>query len=466
MRGLFFGFLGVFIVACNPLHTAKRPDEIRIETGQTVWQTNGGETAPADRWWTAFGDGELDQAVRALHGQNLDLAAAMTRLAQAKAAADLVGAFQWPSLDASGSAARARGYDFMGQENTSNQFNGAVAAGYEVDAWGKISATVKAAAYDHQASRFDVESLGTTLTAQLVDLWVSLIELRASKALVERQIATNETQLELVKLRYAHGLTAATAVLQQERQVHATKGLLPGVVARMETAEHQLAILLGKPPRDGRALAGSQTVLPEPHPLPALGVPADLLVKRPDLRAEQVRVAAADERIGAALAEHLPSFRLQASVGAGAQSFGDLLDRWIWSLTSSIVLPLIDGGRRGADVDRARAAAEGLLVNYKATFLRALGEVEDALTLERTETEKFGHLTRELAVSKTLLDETRTRYLEGLSDYLPVLNAIQAHQRAERSWLTAARTRLSHRVRLYRALGGIGFADLRAGEGK
>ena len=189
-------------------------------------------------------------------------------------------------------------------------------------------------------------------------------------------------------------------------------------------------------------------------------------MNRPDLRAARVRVAAADERVGAALADHLPSFRLQASIGAGAQSFSDLLDRWIWSLTSSVVLPLIDGGRRAAEVDRARAAMSGLLVNFKATYLRALGEVEDALTLERTEADRLAHLGRELAAAKTLLDETRTRYLEGLSDYLPVLNAIQSHQRAERTWLTAARTRLSHRVRLYRALGGVQFVDIRSGKGE
>ena len=466
MRGSVLGLAGLALLACNPLHTAQRPDEIRIETGQSVWQTTGGEGAPAERWWSGFADPELDEAVRTLHAQNLDLSAAMTRLAQAKAAADLVGAALWPSVDASGSAARARGYGFTGEAETNNQFSGAVAAGYEVDAWGKLGATAKAAAYDHQASRFDVESLGTTLTAQLVDLWLTLIELRAGKALVERQIETNETQLELVRLRYGHGLTAATAVLQQERQVHATKGLLPGVVARMETAEHQLAVLLGRPPREGRGMGGTKVVLPAPRPLPPLGVPADLLMKRPDLRAARVRVAAADERVGAALASHLPSFRLQASVGAGAQSFSDLLDRWIWSLTSSVVIPLIDGGRRRAEVDRARAATEGLLVNFKATYLRALGEVEDALTLERTEAQRLEHLARELATAKTLLDETRTRYLEGLSDYLPVLTAIQAHQRAERTWLTAARTRLSHRVRLYRALGGVSFATLRAGGGE
>lgn len=466
MRPIVCGLIAMTLAACNPLHTAQRPDQIQVEAGQTVWDAVGGQSAPAARWWTAFGDRELDAAVQVLHAENLDLAAALTRLDQTQAAAAVVGALRWPSADASGSAARARGYDFMGQANTANQFNGAVAAGYEVDAWGKLAASAKAAAYDVRASQFDADSLATTLTAQLVDLWLTLIELRASKALVERQIATNETQLELVRLRYAHGLTAATAVLQQERQVHATKGLLPGVLARMETAEHQLAILLGKAPQAGRALAGTAVTLPEPHPLPALGVPADILMNRPDLRAARVRVAAADERVGAALADHLPSFRLQASIGAGAQSFSDLLDRWIWSLTSSVVLPLIDGGRRAAEVDRARAAMSGLLVNFKATYLRALGEVEDALTLERTEADRLAHLGRELAAAKTLLDETRTRYLEGLSDYLPVLNAIQSHQRAERTWLTAARTRLSHRVRLYRALGGVQFVDIRSGKGE
>jgi NodT family efflux transporter outer membrane factor (OMF) lipoprotein len=458
---IFFGLLCLISMACNPLHTKQTTIDTQLHGEQQRWLGQSGQATTANKWWTVFGDSQLNSVIEKLHRQNLDLDQAWQRLAQAKAAQHRAAGGQLPTLDASLSVGGSRGHDFQGNAQTNAQYGISLAAGYEIDLWEKLGARNRAALLDFQASRFDLDSLATSLTAQCVDLWFTLIELRATQALIEQQVATNQTQLALIRLRYENGLTPATAVLQQEAQVHATNSLLPPILGRLEKSAHALAILLGKPPAQGRELAGESTQLPAQPALPTLGVPAQLLSKRPDIRALQNRVMASDERLGAALADKLPSFRLQVSAGVGASSFSELLDRWIWSLTGSLLAPIFDGGQRSAEVERSRAVLAEQLSGYKAAYFRALLEVEDALSSERREFERMEHIRTELSVARKLLDRSLERYIQGLSDYLPVLTALQSVQRIDRNLLTARRALLSHRVALYRALGGTWARSLR-----
>ncbi|HIA04426.1 MAG TPA: TolC family protein, partial [Myxococcales bacterium] len=218
------GLVCLMTLACNPLHIKQSSDHLQLKDTQKIWLGQGGSATLSDQWWAVFGDSKLNAVIKKLHTQNLDLDQAWQRLAQARAAQQLAKSGLLPTLDASVSAGRSRGYNFTGTAQSNNQYGLSLAAGYEVDLWDKLGARNRAALLDYRASRFELESLATSLTAQCVDLWFTLIELRAGKALVEQQIATNQIQLELIRLRFDNGLTPATAVLQQEAQVHATKG--------------------------------------------------------------------------------------------------------------------------------------------------------------------------------------------------------------------------------------------------
>ncbi|MCB9543644.1 MAG: TolC family protein [Myxococcales bacterium] len=465
-------FAAAALAACNPLHTAQRPEDVdlgdRLPAG---WQQPPGAVEAPDRWWAAFGDAGLETALDRLLAENLDLVQAWARLQQARAIAEQQGAPLWPQVNAQGTAGASRVYTpsiALGptgptttiEPSVVQSYGLSLAASYELDLWDRLGATARAAELDARASRLDYEALAISLTAQAADLWFALVEQRATEALLQSQIETNETLLGLMRFRFAEGLAAAADVLQQEQLLLTTRRQLPAVQARRATLEHQLALLLGRPPAQGVALAGASDALPAPPPIPAAGLPSALLDRRPDLRAARLRVTAADERVGAALAARLPSLTLSASTGFQADSFGDLIDRWVWSLAGQIIAPLVDGGRRRAEVERTRAVLAGALAAFVQTSLRAFGEVEDALVLAARQAETIERLEAELEVGRALLEQARARYTEGLTDYLPVLTALQGVQRAEIGLLAARRLRLSYHIQLYRALGGRWTDDL------
>lgn len=459
---------------CNPFHSARQPDDVELTRTPDAWRQPVGEAALADRWWSTFDDPGLERLIGRLLTDNLDLVQAWSRLDQSRAVAAAQGAARLPSVNLSATAGASRRYATTVEPtgdpmnplaartagDTFESYGLSAAAQYEVDLWDRVGATHRAARLDVQASALDVQALAISLTARAADLWFALVEQRATQALLESQIETNETLLDLARFRFGEGLAAAADVLQQEQLLLSTRRQLPSVLARRATLEHQLAVLLGQPPAAGHGLGGDGAALPDPPALPAVGLPADLLRRRPDIRAAQARVAAADERIGAAIAGRLPNITLSASVGFEAQSLSDLIDRWVWSLAGNLLAPLFDGGRRAAEVERTRAAVEGALAAFTQTALSAFAEVEDALALEAAQAETLQRIEAELTVSRRLYEQARARYAEGLTDYLPVLSALQGMQRTELSLIAARRQRLAYRIQLHRALGGAWVAEL------
>ena len=462
MKGVSLAaLLSVACLGCNPAHNAVKPTDIKPPKLPSTFSSPGTTALASTDWWNQLGSDELSDLIREATLENLDVQQARARIEQAQAIVGIGGAARLPSVEASFTASRTRNaFIPIGPPVMVNQFGISVGASYELDVWDRIGASQRAAKYDVRAAQLDLNALLMSVTAQIAETWVLLIEQRAAKKLVMDQIETNATLLQLVKVRFSHGLAQAADVLRQKQQIMATKSLLPPIDAQRKTLEHQLAILVGQAPSKGVQLAGKAVELPKPQPIPATGLPADLLARRPDIAAARIRVSAADERIGAAIADRFPAFRIQASTGFGATSFSELLDRWLWSLTGSLVAPIFDGGRRKAEVERTRAVLEGVTAAFRGLFLNALREVEDALVLEQHEVERISRLQAELSAGQNLLEETRARYLEGLSDYLAVITAIQATQRTARTLLASRRQRMSHRIRLHRALGGSWAAEL------
>jgi multidrug efflux system outer membrane protein len=442
-------------LSCGGIHQAMDPARMSVAGVDTLtWAAKGSDTESVKRWWTTFKDPTLNSLVERLHTGNLDLRQAVTRLQQGQATVRALNSGYLPQIDGNLSAQRARGYDFLGNSTVGNQFGASIAAAYEVDVWNKLGNRVRASQHALQASHLDAQALGMSLTAHLVDLYFMCIEQIETQRLLTAQVQTNELMLQLLKERFGNGLAKATDVLQQEQNTRAGQALLPPIDARRQSLLIQIAVLIGQVPMGFSLDRSKAAELPEVGPLPALGVPADLLARRPDLKAARARVFASDSSLGAAIADRLPSFRIQASTGFGAQSFGDLLDRWVWSLASSLVGPLFDGGRRAAEVDRVKAELAGKILEFKKRYLAALGETETALRMEAGEKKRLSGLSAELDSARRLLDETQARYLEGVMDYLPVLGAIQSVHRAERNVLASRRQLLSQRVALHRALGG------------
>ena len=421
--------------------------------------SSGGEEVrePAELargWWVLFGDPRLAELEARMLRESFQLHAAWARLEQARAVAELAGAPRWPTvgLELSAGAQRARFGPLEPQIIES--YSASIPASYELDLFARIGAEATAAELDARAAQKDVEALAMTLSAQLAETWFDLADLGARRALLEQQLETNETFLELVQLRFQTGLASALDVYQQQQQVTSTRAQLTLLVSQERVRTNQLAVLVGVPPTE-LAVQGPNE-LPELAPLPEAGFPLALIERRPDLRAAQLRVSAADYRVGAAIADWFPRLTVRGSVGLSSQELSQLfdLDSLVWSIVGTLAQTIIDGGRRSAEIERREGVVYERLANYGQTFITALTEIDGALVLEQQQRANIAELEAQVEIAEATLREARNRYREGLTDFLNVLTALTALHNTQLGLLSARRQLLSHRIQLVRALGG------------
>lgn len=460
---------------CSPHSTVSNPrTPIDIPDGYT--QTAGdeveqsGEHATPDRWWMAFGDPELSHLVDEALRRNFQLGAAWARLEQAEARVQAASGSYWPQISAQLDVSRSRRVVVFGalgqQEFEVDNFGISVPMSYEFDLWNRVGHQVRAGSLDAIAGRDDVEALAMTLAANVVEAWLNVVQQRARRRLLEEQLETNELYAELVVLRFAHGMGSALDIYQQRQQLEGVRGQLAQVEGAETVARQQLAVLVGRTPgafvRTDIGQLPEPTVLPPLPPLPHTGIPSELLLRRPDVRAARRRVESQDHRLGAAIADQFPSFRFNASLGLSSPSLEGLVSSFVYSLASSLLAPVLDGGRRAAEVRRNRAVLQERLQTFTQTLLTAMLEVENSLAQERQLGVQYESLRSQLDAARATLGESRRRYSEGLGDYLPVLTALSSVQRLEQTLLTTERQLLSQRIQLARALGGEWTRDLEA----
>lgn len=441
---------------CGVIHQvpSQPPPPVTVPEAFSVRSTTN-EGTGLGRWWSSFEDPRLDQLVESAFVDNLDLEAAYARLLAAEASARSAWAGQIPSVDLSVQATQGQrvinfGMGAQAFEQSSLTMQGSLS--YEVDLWGRVNSQAQAGASDFAASENDLATAFITVSSNVVDTYLSAIEQRAVLDLLEAQSEVNATYAELVELRFRQGLTSALDVFQQRQQLANVKAAIPPARSSLAVLENRLSVLLGKPPGTIRV---ERSDLPELPPMPEIGLPTTLLQQRPDVRAAQLRVVAADHRLGGAIAARFPRISLNPSVGFQGFDFAaGIFENFFYNLVAGLVQPLTDQVRLEAEERRARAQVKERVANYGTTVLTALREVEDAIVREQRQDELLVELDQQVALARATLTEARTRYSNGLSEYLPVLNALQTLQSTEQRLVGAQRLRLSLRVQLCRALGG------------
>ncbi len=416
----------------------------------TTFSASGDANVPS-LWWTSFNDPGLDRAVAMAFEGSFTLSAAWDRLAQAEAVARSEGAALWPKLDAEGSVGRTQS-EVGGARRDANRFLVGLAVSYEVDLWGRIRSAHDAAAIDVAASTQDVQAAAITLASSVATTWYELAEAEAQYRVIQKQTQTNQQVLDLIMERFRQGQILASDVLTQRRQVQSTQGLAILAQQRAAVLRHQLAALLGRPPKAQLGLP--EPVLPDVGDLPATGVPAELMQRRPDVLSAMLDVLAQDRRVASAIAAQYPRLSLSAELQTSGAHTRDLFNDWLASLAANVVHPLFDAGKLEADADRQRASLAEAFHEYGQTVVTALGEVEDAIALEVHQRQYLANLQAQLATADRVIDQTRRNYLNGQLDYLRVLDALQARQALERTALTAQRQLIDYRIQLYRSLAG------------
>jgi NodT family efflux transporter outer membrane factor (OMF) lipoprotein len=421
-----------------------------------------GDTQAPQRWWRSFDDPRLERLVDRALAANLSLRGAWQRLREARAVAGAQSAERFPTLDATAEASERNG---SAGGADSRQLG--LTAAYEVDLWGRLQAAAEAEALRARASRADYRTAALSLAAEVARTWYRLVEARRRHGLLEEQIATNRKAVELMEARFGTGQVRSADLLRQRQLVESVREQRAQTRARMATLEHQLAVLLGRPPQRGAPKA-PQAGLPALPPLPDTGVPAGLVQRRPDVRAAFRRLQAADREVAAAVSSQYPRLSLTASALTVERGAASLYQDWAQSFTGALVAPLIDAGRRDAEVARSRAAQQRRLMEYGQAVLTAFRDVEDALVRERQEGERIRHLREQVRLAARAHERLRAQYFNGQGSYLEVLTALSETQALRRELLAATRERIEYRIGLYRALAG-GFAtarEARAGDGE
>ncbi|MEJ2406788.1 MAG: TolC family protein [Candidatus Thiodiazotropha sp.] len=442
-RALPLILLVSLLSGCSAVPTRETPPVAAPER----FSQSGGERLVPERWWLDLADPSLNRLVEQALAHNFSLRAAWARLRQAEAVARREGAARLPTLDLKGNLTRSDGSDT--QADTSRQLG--LYAGYELDLWGRVKASADAAALDAQASQADLRTAALSLSATLADTWYQLVEQRSQIALISRQLDINRQLLELIEGRFRSGQASASDVYRQRQLQAQTEGEMAQAETRLKTLEHQLLILLGSAP-GSRTLPGDAE-LPVLLPLPATGLPSELLARRPDLQAALLRLQASDARAAAAVANRYPRLDLSAAlITPGAT--GGVFDGWLGNLVAQLTAPLFDGGERRAEVARTEAVVRESLNDYAQILLEALGEVEDALVAEAGQRRYLAAIDAQLEALKTVATQEGKRYFQGDADYLSVLDAMRSRQSLERQQVSARRELISDRIALVTALAG------------
>lgn len=442
---LWLTFVLLVFAGCTTV-PLRDPDAVPLPAD---FSGSGADNLP-EHWWESFGDAVLDRLIEQALAKNFSLQSVWARLDQAAAVERIASAELYPSLDVDGSAGRSWSHNSRG--TTTNVYSIGAMAGYEVDLWGRIDSNSKVATLDRQATEAELTAAAISLSAEVATTWYQLVEQYGQQVLVSSQLETNTRVLELITLRFRRGKVGATDVLQQRQLAESNRGELANVKSLIGVLEHQLAILLGATP-DSRVSEPQAELISLP-PLPVTGIPAELVQRRPDLRQQFYSLQAADQRTAAAVADRFPRINLLGSTDSLASDVDDLFNNWLSNLTANLVAPVIDGGRRRAEVDRSRAVTEQSLSDYRQQLIDALGEVEDALLREQQQRAFIDSLDKQLVLSGQVIGRVRDSYLFGAVDYLRVLDVLITNQNLERSRLTAQRDLIDNRIALCRALAG------------
>jgi NodT family efflux transporter outer membrane factor (OMF) lipoprotein len=424
------------------------------------WQpARPGDQTSRGNWWEIFGDTELNKLEEQISGSNQNLKVAEARFRQARAAIRFNRAWQFPTISTAPSASYVKSSDFSPnfpskiQQSSKGDFVLPFDLSYELDLWGRVRRSVAAAREEAQATAADYETAKLSLEAELALDYFELRSADAQKQLLDDTVKAYTDNLQLTRNRFKGGVAPKADVAQAQTQLDTTRVQDTDVTVQRAQFEHAIAILIGKPPAEFSLAAAPLNYQPPSTPI---GLPSELLQRRPDIAGAERRVAEANQQIGIARAAYFPTVTLGGTAGfAGSQ--GSNWFAWpsgFWAVGPALAQTLFDAGRRRATSESARANYDAAVATYRQTSLTAFQEVEDnvaALRILENETEQQ---QQAVGSSQESLQLFTNRYKGGVDTYLQVITAQTIELANERNAIDILRRRLDASVLLIKALGG------------
>jgi NodT family efflux transporter outer membrane factor (OMF) lipoprotein len=415
-----------------------------------------------DAWWRTFDDPLLGELVEQALRQNLDLRASFARLDATRAQLGIAKADRWPQVDANGSYTyrrESRNTPFGAFIPRTDIHQITLDAAWELDLWGRVRRSVEAADADLQASTFDLQGAALSVAAEVARTYVDLRAAQRRLTIGRANLELQEQTLGLVQARLSAGLVGERDVAQARTNVETTRSRLPQLEAAAVTAGNRLATLLGGAPDALPAdLLGSAEAARMPG-IPAkiaVGAPADLLRRRPDVRRAERAFAAEVARVGAVDAERYPRFTLSGQIGLAANTAKDLFDSSsdVSGFGPSVSWNLLDGDRLKQRVLAQQATAEAARVDFEQTVRLAVEEAENAMASLVHERERRAALAAAAAEARRASELARTQYREGLSDFQAVLDSERVVATVEDDLASSDAAVAGHLIALFKALGG------------
>jgi len=468
---LMFSLL-VLTAGCDVGSDYQRPELVTRQHSKFIHQPQQQATEEMSQWWRRMDDPWMDRHVETLLQENLDLRQATARVQQAWYVMDAEAGGKLPSLSAGATGTRA----FRPLGPAVNQFGGAPGGGgsstdrifftnyeanlstaWQLDLFGKIENCVEKAEAIFKASQEERQALRHTLIAELARRRVALAMLQKRLALTREIVKSREHTLKAVNIRYEHGVdrTTASDVLLAEESLQSAKADIPRLQAERTAQALAVDVLLGKQPGWTARRYGELAMVPPPLKAP-VGVPAQLLDRRPDVRSAELRTIAATEQVGVAIANLYPDLTLRASIGYQGTEVGQWFgpEQLAGSLLGDLMMRLFEGGSLRAKIDHDKARVKEMAAAYAKTVLQAVKEVEEALNAEVQLTEQREEQQKRVVAIRKAEEAANARYERGRLPLLTLLDVQRRHLAAEMAWLDVLQQSWEARIAQYLALGG------------
>lgn len=445
------------------------PPQTSLPTGFTsqiaTAETNAAPAEALAHWWTLFKDPQLDGLINEAATANHDLRLAQARVQEARALRGMTRSSLFPQLNASGAYQRSRTsantiqgeqLQKIGLPLTQDNFNAGFDMNWEIDVFGGNLRSLEAAQAGLESAQ---EVVNGTLVSVMAEVGLAYIDLRGLQkqlAVANDNLHAQEEVLKLTRDRYQAGLSSELDSTRAQAQVAATAALIPPLEQAIQTTEHRLAVLLGKTPGELNDQLAKAEPIPSAAAMVPVGLPSDLLRRRPDIRRAERDLAASTARIGVATAELFPKFYLTGVAqlqSIEAKDFFDGGSRY-WSLGPTFRWPIFEAGRIRQNIKVENARQEQAAIRYEKTVLTSLEETENALVAYGKEQERHRALVESETASQRAVTLATDQFRSGLVDFLNVLEAERSLYASQNELAVSERTLSQNAIRLFKALGG------------
>jgi outer membrane protein, multidrug efflux system len=464
--------ISIFLTGCAVGPNYRRT-QASVPAQWTAPVTNGtqaGAEPTDDDWWKSFNDQELDLLLRGAAQANYDVKLSVARLEEARAATGIARSAFYPQISAGVSAERVRqiGVGLVPSSQKTggvrpqlfayeiNNYQGRFDAAWELDVFGRIRRQSEAARADFRATEQERRDILISVFGDVGRYYAELRGLQLRLEIANKNVAVAEDELKLTRDLAQAGQVTERDVAQAEAQLESTRAQIPQLKAGIEVSIHRLSVLTGQQPAALDEELTTRSPLPVLPPDVAVGLPSDLLTRRPDIQRAEAQLAAATTRVGVAKADYFPTFTLFGSAGRQAAQLHDLtlgLGNF-FAAGPSVSVPVFTGGRIRSNVAVQNARVKQAQVIYQKTVLTSLEETENALVNYADEQSRRDHLDETVRASQDALNLANDQYRAGLADFLTVLDS-ERTLFANQDLLAQSQTSLVvDLVALYKAIGG------------